>query len=37
MFDDPKFLSKLESIERRHDELTALLGNPEVISNRGFS
>ena len=34
MFDDPKFLSKLESIEKRHEELTDLLGRPEVISNR---
>jgi peptide chain release factor 1 len=34
MFDDPKFLSKLESIERRYEELTELLGRPEVISNR---
>jgi peptide chain release factor 1 len=34
MFDDPKFLSKLESIESRYEELTSLLGQPEVISNR---
>jgi peptide chain release factor 1 len=34
MFDDPKFLSKLESIEKRYQELTDLLGRPEVISNR---
>jgi peptide chain release factor 1 len=34
MFDDPKFLSKLESIEKRHEELTQLLGTPEVIGNR---
>ncbi len=34
MFDDPKFLSKLESLEKRYGELTDLLGQPEVISNR---
>jgi peptide chain release factor 1 len=34
MFDDPNFLSKLESIERRHAELTELLGRSEVIANR---
>jgi peptide chain release factor 1 len=35
MFDDPNLLSKLESIEKRYHELTALLGTPEVIGNRG--
>jgi peptide chain release factor 1 len=34
MFDDEKFLAKLESIEKRHAELNELLGRPEVISNR---
>ena len=34
MFDDPRFLQKLESIEKRYEELTRLLGQPEVISNR---
>ncbi|MBI4511670.1 MAG: peptide chain release factor 1 [Deltaproteobacteria bacterium] len=34
MFDDPKFLSKLESIEQRNEELTRLLGEPEIIGNR---
>src|SRR5262249_5126668 len=34
MFDDPKFLAKLDGIEKRHDEVTELLGRPEVIANR---
>jgi peptide chain release factor 1 len=34
MFDDPKFLAKLEGIEKRHDEVTELLGRPDVIANR---
>ena len=34
MFDDPKFLAKLEGIEKRHDEVTEMLGRPDVIANR---
>jgi peptide chain release factor 1 len=34
VFDDPKFLAKLESLEKRHEELTEQLGRPEVIANR---
>ncbi len=34
MFDDPKFISKLDSIEKRYHELTELLGHAEIISNR---
>jgi peptide chain release factor 1 len=34
MFDDPKFIAKLDSIEKRYHELTELLGQPEVINNR---
>ncbi len=34
MFDDPKFISKLESIERRFAELNDLLGQPQIISRR---
>ena len=34
MFDDPKFLAKLDGLERRHAELTDSLGRAEVISNR---
>jgi peptide chain release factor 1 len=34
MFDDPKFLAKLDAIEKRHDELAQMLGRPEIISNR---
>jgi peptide chain release factor 1 len=34
VFDDPKFVAKLDSIERRFGELDDLLGRPEVISNR---
>lgn len=34
MFEDPKFLTKLDGIVKRSDELTNLLGQPEIISNR---
>jgi peptide chain release factor 1 len=34
MFDDPKFLSKLETIERRFAELNEMLGQPEIIGKR---
>jgi len=35
MFDEPRFLDKMAALERRHDEVTALLGDPEVIGKRG--
>ena len=35
MFDDPKFVSKLEGLERRFEEVTEMLGLPEIISKRG--
>ncbi len=34
MFDDPKFISKLETIERRFAELNESLGQPEIIAKR---
>jgi peptide chain release factor 1 len=34
MFEDPKFLAKLDGIVRRSDELSNLLGTPEIINNR---
>ena len=34
MFDDPKFLAKLDGIVKRQSELSDLLGRPEVIGNR---
>jgi peptide chain release factor 1 len=34
MFDDEKFLAKLDGIVKRADELQHLLGQPEVIGNR---
>ena len=34
MFDDPKFLDKLDGIVKRADELQNLLGTPEIINNR---
>jgi len=34
MFDDPKFLAKLDGIVKRADELQGLLGTPEIINNR---
>src|SRR5260370_1110010 len=34
MFEDPKFLAKLDDIVKRADELQNLLGTPEVINNR---
>jgi len=35
MFDEQRFLDKMTALERRHEELTALLGDPEVIGRRG--
>jgi len=34
MFEDPKFLAKLDGIVKRSDELSGLLGTPEIINNR---
>jgi peptide chain release factor 1 len=34
MFDDPAFIAKMTAIEARHGEVSALLGQPEVIGNR---
>ena len=34
MFDEPRFHDKMTALERRHEELTARLGDPEVISRR---
>jgi peptide chain release factor 1 len=34
MFDDPKFISKLEVLERRYEEVGDMLGQPEVIARR---
>ncbi|HVV83976.1 MAG TPA: peptide chain release factor 1 [Kofleriaceae bacterium] len=35
MFDAPRFHDKMAALERRHDELTSLLGDPDVIGRRG--
>ena len=35
MFDEQRFLDKMTALARRHEELTALLGDPEVIGKRG--
>jgi peptide chain release factor 1 len=34
MFEDPKFLDKLDAIVKRASELQSLLGTPEIINNR---
>ena len=34
MFEDPKFLAKLDGIVKRAGELQGLLGTPEIINNR---
>jgi peptide chain release factor 1 len=34
MFDDDAFLGKMTSIERRYEEVSNLLGQPDIISNR---
>jgi peptide chain release factor 1 len=34
MFDDPKFIAKLELLERRYAEVCDQLGQPEVIARR---
>ena len=35
MFDEQRFHDKMAALERRHDELTSLLGDPEIIGRRG--
>jgi len=34
MFDTPNFKEKMATLERRHEEVSALLGTPEVINKR---
>ncbi len=34
MFEDSAFISKMETLERRYEELSVELGNPDVINNR---
>src|SRR3954463_16620626 len=34
MFDTPNFKEKMATLERRHEEVGALLGTPEVINKR---
>jgi peptide chain release factor 1 len=34
MFDTPNFKDKMATLERRHEEVSALLGTPEVINKR---
>ncbi len=34
MFDDPGFVAKLAELEKRYEEVSNLLGQPEIISNR---
>jgi len=34
MFDSPNFREKMATLERRHEEVSALLGTPEVINKR---
>ncbi len=35
MFDEPRFHDKMAALARRHDELTSLLGDPDIIGRRG--
>jgi peptide chain release factor 1 len=35
VFDDPGFLDKLSGLEKRYEEVSSLLGQPEVIARRG--
>src|SRR5690348_578059 len=35
MFDTPNFQDKMATLERRHEEVAALLGTAEVINKRG--
>ncbi len=34
MFDDPKFIHKMEDLERRTAEIEGMLGDPEIIAKR---
>jgi len=34
MFDEPRFHDKMAALGRRHEEVTALLGDPDVIARR---
>ena len=34
MFEEPAFIDKMAALERRHEEVSALLGSPDVISKR---
>ena len=34
MFDEPAFIDKMAALERRHEEVSALLGTPDVINKR---
>ena len=34
MFDDPAFIEKLTSLEKRYNEVSQLLGQPEIIAKR---
>src|SRR5262245_21881923 len=34
MFGEPAFIDKMAALERRHEEVSALLGQPDVISRR---
>ena len=34
MFDDPAFIHKMAQLQRRHEEVENLLGQPEIIGNR---
>ncbi|HUS64044.1 MAG TPA: peptide chain release factor 1 [Kofleriaceae bacterium] len=35
MFDDAVFTSRMASLEKRHEEVSALLGQPDIIAKRG--
>src|SRR5882672_6201506 len=35
MFDSANFIEKMATLERRHEEVAALLGTAEVINKRG--
>jgi peptide chain release factor 1 len=35
VFEDQAFIDKLEGLERRYEELSSLLGQPEIIARRG--
>ncbi len=34
MFDDKAFVAKMEALEKRYDEVSELLGNPDIIAKR---